>query len=153
MADPVTWMTILSAVGTTTAVVGAVKQGQAASAAESYNAKVNEQNAAAAEQQGAAAFEAQQRDAQRRIGAMTADYGASGASLTDSSASDVLRDSIRMATLDGLTTKYNYKLKGLGYVNEATLNKANAKNAKTSSYFDATSTALRGGLQIASYYR
>ena len=124
--------------------IGAIKQGQAASAAAKFNAKVAEANAAAADQQGQAAAEAQWRDAQRRIGAMTAEYGASGVSSAEGSAAEALADSVRMATLDNLTTKYNYKVRSVGYRAEASLNKMNAKSARTASYFEVAGSLLRG---------
>lgn len=151
MADPVTWMAVISAASASVAAVGAIKQGQAASAANKFNAKIAEQNAEAAEQQGEAAADAQRRDAQRRIGAMEADIGASGGSM-GGSATDVLADSIRMATLDNLTTKYNYQMRGAGYQNEASLNKSAAKSARTASYFEAGDSLLRGAGNTLSYY-
>lgn len=142
---------ILMAVSAAVSAVGAIKQGQAASAANEFNAKIAEQNAEAADQQGQAAAEAQRRDAQRRIGAMEADIGASGGTM-GGSATDLLADSIRMATLDNLTTRYNYKMRGAGYTNEAALSESAAKSARTASYFEAGGSLLRGAGNSLSYY-
>ena len=152
MSDPVTWGVVLTAVGTGVAAVGAVRQAQAASAAMDFNSKMSAQNAQVAEAQGAAAGEAQARDAQRRIGASVAAYGASGVQLSDGSPADVLADSARMAELDNLTLKYNYKLKGLGYAAQANLDSANASNSRTAGYFSAAGTALSGGSKLAGYF-
>ncbi len=129
---------------TALSVYGAIKQGQAASDAYRYNADLAKQNAAIAEAQGEAASQAQKVDAQRRMGAMIANYGASGGQLSDGSPADALAESARNATLDNLTLKYNYKLRGLGYTNQANLDSAGADNARTASYFSAASAAAGG---------
>lgn len=140
MADPVTWMYVSMA----GSALGAVRQAQALSQAANYNAQVAKQNAQVAEQQGEAASQAQARDAQRRIGAMVAGYGASGVDLSSGSPQDVLADSVRSATLDNLTTKYNYKLKGLGYINQAQLDEMQADNYTSSGWLNAASSVASG---------
>ena len=124
-------------------MIGAVVQGEAAAGAAEYNAAIARQNAAAAVQQGQAASESQARDAARKIGAMVAGYGASGVS-GSTSASDVLADSVRMATLDNLTTKYNYKLRELGFLNEASLQDSNATNSRTAGVLNALGAGMSG---------
>lgn len=152
MSDPVTWTVALTALGTGVAAVGAIRQGQAQAAAMDFNAKVAQQNADIAEGQSLAASEAQQRDAQRRIGASVAAYGASGVQMSEGSPSDVLAESARMAALDNLTLKYNYKLKGLGYQTQSQLDSANAASSRTASYFNAAATTLSGGSKLAGYF-
>lgn len=97
-------------------------------AAALYNANIADQNAQIAKEQGAAAVDAQQRDAARTIGKMIASYGASGVEGDVGSPMDVLADSARTAELDKLTLQYNYELKARDYTNQATLDRMNAAN-------------------------
>lgn len=130
-----------------TAVISAyaaVRAGQAQSAQAKYTAKVAQQNADAANQQGAAAAAAQHRDAVRKLGLMQANYGASGVDQSTGSPLDVFSDAVGQSTLDNLNTKYNYQLKALGYNNSATLDSAAASEATTSSYLSAAGSLLGG---------
>lgn len=136
--DPVTMLIGGAAVK----AVGSIFQGEAASQAADYNAQVAQQNAVIAQQQGAAAAEAQSRDAQRKIGSMVAGYGASGVEGSSGSPMDVLADSARMATLDNLTTKYNYALKAQGFGNSATLDEMNSQTSLTSGVLNAVGTGM-----------
>jgi hypothetical protein len=122
---------------------GAIRSAQAQSAASNYNAQVATQNASIAESQGNAAAEAQQRDAQRRLGSTLAAFGASGVQTDTGSPVDVLTDSARQATLDNLTTRYNYK-RGLGYTTQAQLDSASASNATTAGYLSAAGSLVGG---------
>lgn len=141
MAAAIPAMMIASAV---VSAAGAMSQAHAASAASNYNAQIATQNASAAAAQGQAASEAQARDSQRKIGSAIAAYGAAGVEAGAGSPSDVLADSSRQATLDNLSTQYNYKLKGLGYTDQAALDKSNASNATTSGYLSAAGSLIGG---------
>jgi hypothetical protein len=127
--------------------IGALQQGQAASNAANYNAQVAANNAEIARQQGAAAQEQQQRDSIRKIGAMRAGYGASGVEMSGSPL-DVLSDSVAQATLDGLTTKYNYDVRANGYSAQADLNRSQASSASTAGYLNAGAAIGKG---VSSY--
>jgi hypothetical protein len=135
---------VLMAASTAMAVAGAVKQGQAASQAANYNSQLATQNAGIAAAQGEAAAQAQSRDSQRRIGAETAAYGASGVQMSDGSPADVLADSARSAALDNLTVKYNYQLRGMGYQNQANLESSNSSNASAAGYLRAIGAGAGG---------
>lgn len=124
--------------------VGNIVEGEAAAGASEYNAQIARQNAVVAEQQGVAASEQQAISARRKIGSMVASYGASGVDGGSGSAMDVLADSVRMATLDNLTVKYNYQLKALGYRNQASLDDSNAKNSRTAGVIKAAGTVASG---------
>ena len=141
-----------TAAASTVAAIGAIRQGQAASNAANFNAAMALQNKDIAEGQSIAASEAQQRDAARKIGAATAAYGASGVQMADGSPADVLSESARNATLDNLTLKHNYKLKGMGLQAQASLDSANAENSRTASYFNAAGSMLQGGSKVAGYF-
>ena len=144
MSDPVTWATIIMGVSGGIQALGAVRQGQAAAASADYNAKVAEQNAQIANAQGNAAVEAQQRDAQRRMGAAVAAYGASGVQLSDGSPMDVLEESARNSALDAATLKYNYKLRSMGFQNQANLYSAQSGFATTAGELNAWSSVASG---------
>lgn len=138
--DPITMLIA----GTGAAAFGSVMQGEAQAQASEYNAAVARQNAVIAQQQGAAAVQAQQRDAARKIGSMVANYGASGVQTDSGSPLDVLADSAAMATLDSLTLKYNAALKAAGYQSQATLDNMQAETASTSGVLNAGASALKG---------
>ncbi len=144
MAALAPFVPYLTAAGTAVAVIGAVRQGQAAAASADYNAKIAQQNAQIAEGQGAAAGESQQRDAARRIGAAEAAYGASGVQLSDGSPLDVLEQSARESALDAATLKYNYKIRGMGFTNQAGLYSAQSGFASTAGTLNAGAAVLSG---------
>jgi len=123
---------------------GSIISGTAQAGAARYNAAIATQNATIAEQQGEAAAQSVDRNARRKIGSMIAGFGASGVDQTTGSATDVLADSVRMATLDKLTTKYNYALRAVSYRNQAKLDETNANNAETAMVFNAMAN-LTGG--------
>jgi len=142
---------VLAGVSAAVSAVGAVRSAQAQAGAANYNAELAQQNAQTATMQGQAAAEAQQRDAARRIGASLAAFGASGVQTDTGSPTDVMADSVRQATLDNLTTQYNYKLRATGQLDQAGLDRANASNATQAGVLGATS-ALIGGASKGYYY-
>lgn len=141
MAVALPW---IMAAAAAVSAVGAVKQGQAASDAANYNADIARQNAASAEAQGEAADAMLKRQQEQRMGAAIAAFGAAGVDLTSGSPSDVLADNARQSTLDRLTQKYNYKMRALGYSDQAGLDDSNAANSRTAGYFNGASAALQG---------
>lgn len=138
-------LAVIASVGS--AVVGtyaAIRSGQQTAAADKYNEEVAQQNAQIAKQQGEAAAEQQQRETQRKIGAMVANYGASGVDASTGTPLDVLTDSVQQGTLDQLTAKYNYSLRAAGAQDDAGLDQSAASNATASGYLNAAGTALGG---------
>lgn len=123
--------------------VGSLVRGESQAVGYEYRAAIARQNAVIAQQQGVAAVEAQQRMAARRIGSMVANYGASGVQTDAGSPLDVLADSAAMATLDKLTLEYNYKLRAMGFEQQAATDLMGAKAARTSGYINA-GTAIAG---------
>ena len=148
MAVAIPFLLVASAVVGT---VAAIKSSQAQSAAADYNAKVAQQNAAAATQQGLQAQMQQRQDAERKLGLMEANYGANGIDPGSGTATDVINDSISQATLDNLNIKYNYQLKALGYQNSATLDSSAASNDTTAGYLSAAGAALGGASSALKY--
>lgn len=132
----------ITAAGVST--VGSLIKGESQAAANDYNASIARQNALIAQQQGAAAVQAQQRDAARTIGRAIANYGASGVQVDQGSPMDVLAESVRNAELDKLNIQYNYALKAQGYTQQAQLDTMGAKTSRTSGYLNATANVVRG---------
>lgn len=128
---------------------GSLYEGEAAAQAQEYNASIARRNADIAQQQSAAAVQAQQRSASRAMGAIKANYGASGVQMDGGSPLDVLADSVTMATLDKLTIEYNYALKAQGLQQQANLSEMAAKTARTSSYFNAAADIMDSASQSA----
>ena len=128
---------VLTAVSAAMAASSAFRQGQAQSQAANYNATVASQNANNAASQAAAASDLQTRQAERQAGAEVAAYGAAGVDPATGSASDVLSNSARMATLNNLTTQYNYKLQGIGYQDQANLDSSEAGFATSAGMLNA----------------
>lgn len=143
---------IAEIVGAAVSVYSAVRTGQQQRAAAKYNQAVAQQNAKAAQEQGAEAALQSQRQTAQKIGAMEANYGASGVDASTGSPLDVLTDSVRQGTLDQLTLKYDASLRGAGYTNTATLDGMEASNATTSGYLNAAGAALGGTAQAAGTY-
>jgi hypothetical protein len=136
--------------GTIALVAGSVKGfgsilgGESNAQAEEYNAAVAQQNAAIARQQGAVAADQQWRSAERTFGSIVASYGASGVQSDNGSPVDVLADSAARATLDNLTTKYNYELKAVGFENQAQLDKMKAQTSRTSGVLNGIASVGQG---------
>jgi hypothetical protein len=143
---------IASVASTAVAVYGAVQAGNQRSEAAKYNQALAGQNAKAAQEQGAEAALQSQRQTAQKIGAMQANYGASGVDASTGTPLDVLTDSVRQGTLDQLTLKYDASLRGAGYSNTATLDGMEAGNATTSGYLNAAGAALGGTAQAAGTY-
>lgn len=136
--------------GTIALVAGSVKGfgsilgGESNAQADEYNAAVAQQNATIARQQGQVAADAQWRSAERSFGSMVANYGASGVQSDNGSPVDALAESVRMATLDNLTTKYNYELKAVGFENQAQLDKMKAQTSRTSGVLNGIASVGQG---------
>jgi hypothetical protein len=144
-------MAFLAQIGSTLlGAGGAMRQGEADANASRYNAETSRQNAEIARSQGVAQAEAQQREAARKIGAAVALYGASGVQVSTGSPMDVLADSVRMATLDKLTIRYNADLKARSYLRQSALDEARAENSIQAGELNATSAVLRGATSMAS---
>lgn len=139
--------------GAAVAVYGAVQAGNQRAKAAQYNKDVAAQNAKIATEQGAEAALQSQRDTARKIGAMQANYGASGIDASTGTPLDVLTDSVRQGTLDDLTIKYDYSLRAAGYTNTSTLDGMEASNDTTSGYLNAAGAALGGTATAANTYQ
>lgn len=109
-----------------------------------YNAQVNERNAIISDQQGdAQALQEGQRN-EKRLGAMRANYGASGVTM-DGSAGDVLEDSASQAKLNEQNVKYNAHLRSIGFSDNAVLDRYRAHYMLTASQYAASASLIQGG--------
>lgn len=142
---------VVSAVGTGVSVLGALKQGSAASSAahtraavQTNNATIARQNAERAAQVGEEKAAMSQRDTRAKIGAMEASQAASGVDINNGSALDVRASETEFGQLDAQTIRSNAAREAYGYQTQATnmdsaasMSKAEAKNAKTSGFMNA----------------
>lgn len=138
---------VMSVAGAAVSAMGSMAQGKAQAQAARYNAQIAERNATIARQQANADAETQRRNSMRAIGAMRANYGASGVTL-EGSPLDVLESSAAEAKLDEMNIRYKGELKAIGYTDEAALDRANAKTAKQQGLMGATA-AITGGVGSA----
>jgi hypothetical protein len=147
----VAFLAALSAISTAAKVGGTLMSSKAEENAAKYNARLSEQNAVIAEQQAAAEVARYKRETYRRVGDIRAGYAASGVTM-EGSPLDVLADSYAMATLDEENIKYQGRLEAMNYRNQASLDRAKAKNAKKAGYLSAAGQLLEGGTQTYGYY-
>lgn len=138
----------LMAVGTLQGAASAARQGEAAKAAADFNAQVARRNAQIATQQAEADAARQKQVAFKKIGEMTAAYGASGVTL-EGSPLDVLEESVRTAEQDRQNILYKGKLRAMGYESDADLYNLSGENALRTGQENATGILLSGGAKIA----
>jgi hypothetical protein len=129
--------------------VGSLTQGQATSSALNAQAKLQQQNANEAEAQGQ--FEATKQGivAAQKIGAIRANYGASGVTLNSGSAQAVLGASAANAELDRLEILHGTDVKAINYNNQASMNMYGANSAQAGSYLNAVGGLTKGVLGVA----
>lgn len=141
----------LAAAGTGVAVHGQMEQAKAAERAGKYNQKVNEANAAAA--QNAASYEAEQVRRRNRIilGRQKAAIAKAGI-LDTGSAEDLFFDSAVQGELDVLATKYQGQVQSNYYRSRGNLARMEGDAAATASRYRAVGTLLTGAGQTASSY-
>lgn len=133
----------LSAAGTATSVIGSSQQAKAAEGAAEYNAKVEQNNAIAA-QQSAEAEAAQIRRLNRiRLGSARASYGKAGVDLNDTN--DVYSDIGTQGELEALSTIYAGQTQSSYYQSRAAGNRFEARSARSAGAL-GTASSLIGGL-------
>lgn len=131
---------VIAAAGTAYAAVSA-------SNAAKYQAEVEENNADYARQAAQAQAEAHQRQVAKQLGAIRANYGASGVQ-DEGSPLDVLGESARLGELDRLTILNQGENAAIGQENSARLDRFNATNKLIGGGLSATGTLL-GGMSMA----
>lgn len=148
---------ILAVAGTAVSAVGAIQQGNVASAnaraqqdAANYNATIEAQGATTARQQANAREEAQRRATRQFLGEQRAGLSQAGIGL-DGSAADVHGQSAANAELDALNIRYEGELDARGLLAQSALTRhegqvagVNARTARRAGYMNAASTILSG---------
>lgn len=139
--------TAVLAIGTVVSAVGQMRKGQqdssnalAQSQAAAYNAQVASDNAQIAQDQAAEQERRQRIAGEKIVGATQASYSANGLTLTGS-AMDVIREAAATSEMDALTIRYQGQLKSRSFEEEAQLETAQSKNART-----ASENSTAGGL-------
>lgn len=164
---------IASVAGTGLSVIGAIKGAQGAKAegkananASRYaaqvaenNATISKQNASLAAQQGTAAVEKEQLENRAKIGAITANQGASGVNLNSGSSVDVRSSAAETGELSAINIRaaaarqaYGFQQEASNQESQAGLDKAEASNAITAGNTKATTTLLGGLGDAATNY-
>lgn len=155
-----------SVAGASIGALGAIQQGKAAKASATYNAEVAtnnaaiaKQNASFAAQEGTANTEAAAMQNRAKVGAITANQGASGVDVNSGSSIDVRSSAAELGELNALTVRsnaarqvYGYQTEGTNYQAQAGLDTAQAANAMPAAAIGATSTLLGGVGSSASAY-
>ncbi|MER9452050.1 hypothetical protein [Mesorhizobium sp. M0254] len=137
---------------------GSIQQAQATSAANKYNAQVQDMNAKLSERRAKDAIDRGAKEDQRKRqqvagiqGQQRAAMAANGVDLTFGSPLDTLVDTAVMGELDALTIRtnanreaYDYKVDAVNKRAGATMSRMSAKAATTGGYLDALGTVLGG---------
>jgi hypothetical protein len=154
MADPVTWVAIISAA---VGAVGAISQGQAAAKsaksqaqAADYNAKLAEGQAETARRISTQEQLAHSRRTNQIQGMQRAAVAQSGTGFEGSN-DDILDQSATLAELEGLNIAYNGNLRAQGFTSQSALDtyqagvsRSNASSAQTAGYLNAASAVIGG---------
>ena len=148
MADPINIGVALAAIGGLASAVGAIQQGQAASAAASANAQIAQRNATLARATAAQDAAAQDRQNRQRLGAIAANIGASGVAAAGTPI-DILAESARQGELDKQTILFRGELRALGFQDNAALERNRGANARRTGFFRAGSALLSAGSSVA----
>lgn len=150
---------LVATIGSTAmSAVGAIQQGNAASAAAGYNAKVAAQNAELARQNAAfAGAQGEQNVAavgaenKARLAAIEAQQAASGVDVGSGSFSQVRQSASKLGMLNALNIRSEAARRAYGFQTEATnydaqsrLSKSQAKSAKIGGYLSAGGAILGG---------
>jgi hypothetical protein len=153
-----------TAAGAAMSAYGAIRQGQAASAAASYQAQVAQNNqkianvyAAQSISDGANQVAAKQQQTAQMIGGERAAMAANGVDLDSGSALRIQSDTAKLGDIDALTIKnnaaraaYGYQLQGVSYGQQASMDQSTAANAVSAGNLNAFSSILGGASSVGS---
>lgn len=155
-----------SAVSTGMSVIGSLQQGKAAQAQANYQAKVQENNAKAAQMQAADAIERGKLDENNHrkkvahmLGAQRAGIAGSGFELGDETSQDILGDTAAMGELDARMIRTNAAREAWGFEYQASnelagaeITKARGESARIASFWNAGTDLLGGATKFATSY-
>ncbi len=131
--------------GSMTGAAGSLYQGQAQADALDRAALIQRQNAALDLQTGQANADRMMIQADKKIGAETTGYAASGVSQDSGSVLAVLAASHANAELDKQNILHGAVVRATNYNNQATMDEVGAKSALQGSYLNALSSMVMGG--------
>lgn len=149
MAAAVPYLVAASAV---VSAVSAIRQGNAAEAAASFNARVAEQNAEASRAQARQQAQQIDRDNYMRLGAIRAAQGKSGGEAGQGSVLDVLGDVAAQGELEKQNAIYGGEMAARGYTNTASLERTSGGTALIGGYMKAGTELLSGGFNSYTAY-
>lgn len=135
---------ITSAAAGAVGAVGSIQQGKAAQSAANYNAQLQEQEAAQRSREASLAEEATRRRSRQQLGRQRAQLAESGIGFEQMGTS-LIEDSVKFAEMDALNVRYEGATQRRGLLAGSNLSRAEGKNARRSSYFNAAGSLLRGG--------
>lgn len=155
-------MTALAIGSTLMGAAGAIQQGQATAAANTYSAQVQDMNATLADRRAKDAIARGQVDEQRKRqqvaqvrGQQTAAMAANGVDLSFGSPLDTIVDTSVLGELDALTIRtnsareaYDFKVDAVNKRSGAGMSRMQADNAVTGSYMNAAGTILGGAGKV-----
>ncbi len=147
MADPVSWGYVAAYLAAGTAVASGYQQNQQAKG----EADLANANAETAAQQANAAEETQRRRNRSILARQRAAIAESGIGF-GGSAERLQQDSAVQAELDALSVRYEGRLRGLGFQNEARFARSRGRAAVTSGWLSAAGSLL-GGMSDATALR
>ena len=139
--------TVISAVA---GALGSIGEANAKADANEYNAKIADQNAQYARQEGEAEAERTRRENQRRVGAASANYGKAGVVIDQGSPLEVLGDVAREGELDALIQSYKGERGGRYQDSQATIFRTRAEDSRSAGYFNAGSSLLTAASKFGS---
>jgi len=153
----------LAGVGSTVSAMGAIQQGQAASAQAEYSAKVARQNAELerrkaddASERGRIESEKMKEKGRQFSGAQKASLASQGTRMDTGSPLAMQVDTAGIVAADDATLRYNTMLERSGFLNNASQAETRARGsefesslAKQASFYNAGSTLLTGASSLA----
>lgn len=134
-----------SILGGLTSAAGSYYTGQSTANALDAQAQLNTENAQLATEQGQFDAMRQGMIASQKLGAMRANYGASGVESTSGSVMDVMQSSAMNAEMDTANILHGAQVKAINYANEANMEKLGANNAVNASYLNMFASVVGGG--------
>lgn len=137
----------LTAAGTGVAVAGQQQQAKAAEDSAKFNAKVNENNAIAAQQQAEAEALQIRRANRLRQGSARAAYGKAGVDLQ--AGNDTLYDTGAQGELEALSALYAGQTQSSYYQSRGVAARYEGRNAKAAAGWNNASTIIGGAAQGA----
>lgn len=134
---------VFAVVGGVVSGIGALEQGQAAAAADKYNAQVEKQNENVALSEGVAEAADQKRKNEMQLGRIQAAYGAAGIDM-GGDALGVYQDSASQAAYSIAKIHYDAKLRETGYADQAQLDESKAHSDSTAGVLNMFSDVVGG---------